>query len=222
MRKEILVAGFACLSLIAGAQSNPSNGQDSTNSNHKVVAPRDSATGQASGKREVLAPRDAASGQASGKMSSESAGQAPAVRESPTKASSGLRESPSKASLGKTSATDDWSAQRESPTKQTGKTAAAEANGAGNAGRESSAASVSEVVVTKPGEKGRVAAGDVDGDGKADAASGPRQSTGQNAAINNSHSNVKDAKDTASGQATGKRQYAPVKFQKEAAPAPKQ
>lgn len=222
MRREILVAGFACLSLIAGAQSNQSSGQNSTD-NKKIVAPRDAATGQASGKKEVSGGRDATSGHASGKMSNDGAVQAPAVRESPTKASTGLRESPSKASLGKTSAVDTASGLRESPTRQTTKTSVADTDGDGHADRESSAPSVSEVVVTKPSEKGRVAAGDVNGDGRADVANGPRQSTGQNAAINTSHSNIKNAKDTATGQASGKRQYEPVKLQKEAAPAnPKQ
>ena len=169
------------MSLIAAAQSNPPGEQKSTDSNKKIVT-----------------PRDAASGQASGKMSNGGAEQAPALRESPTKPSSNLRESPSKASLGKTSVADT--------------------NGDGQANRESSAASVSEIVVTKPSDK-RVAAGDVNGDGRADVANGPRQSTSQDGAINTSHSNIKNTKDTATGQATGKRQYAPVELQKEAAPA---
>jgi Type VI secretion system effector, Hcp len=48
MRKEILVVGFACLSLIAAAQSNGTSGQSSNAS--KSVAPRDSSSGHASGK----------------------------------------------------------------------------------------------------------------------------------------------------------------------------
>jgi len=176
----------------------------------------------------IKSPRDLATGQASGKVSSEGADQAPAVRESPTKASTCLRESPSKSSLGKSaSAADASSGLRESPSKaSTGKTAVvppAGTNAGGQANRESSAASVSEVVVTKPSEKGRVATGDVNGDGTADAASGPRQSTPQNAAVNTSHSNIKNGKDAATGQATGRRQYEPVKLQKGTPPAsPKQ
>jgi hypothetical protein len=101
----------------------------------------------------------------------------------------------------------------------------------GQSNRESSAASVSELVVTKPlvsktsaqddwqtpaktqttqtsdGSTNqwpsKVATGDVNGDGHADAA------------INNSHSNVKNSKDLATGQASEKRQHNPVTFQKE-------
>ncbi len=168
MRKEILVAGFACLSLIAAAQANPSSGHNSTDNTKKTAA-----------------PRDAASGQASGKTSNDGAGQARALRESPTKPSSNLRESPSKSSLGKTSVADT--------------------NGNGQADRESSAPSVSEIVVTKPSEK-RVAAGDVNGDGRADVANGPRQTTSQDGTINTSHSNSKNEKDAATSPATKKRQ----------------
>ena len=51
-----------------------------------------------------------------------------------------------------------------------------------------------------------VAAGDVNGDGKADRAPIGSQSSGAGAsvAINNSHSNIKSPRDLATGQASGK------------------
>ena len=83
------------------------------------------------------------------------------VRESPSKASTGLRESPTKASTG----------LRESPTKQST----------------------------------RVTAGDVNGDGKADKNIGSQSSgSGAGVAINNSHSNIKSPRDSATGHASGK------------------
>ena len=81
----------------------------------------------------------------------------------------------------------------------------------------------------------RVATGDVNGDGKADAAAPSSgkpatgqptsgQPTGQNAAINTSHSNIKSPRDAASGQASGKRAQPPAPSSKDqnAPPAPKQ
>ena len=80
MNKKILIAGFACFSMIAVAQS--SGNKDQSASTTKDVKPRDVATGQASGKTvnkpagspavlnssdQVTAPRDMATGQASGK-----------------------------------------------------------------------------------------------------------------------------------------------------------
>ncbi len=57
----------------------------------------------------------------------------------------------------------------------------------------------------------RVATGDVNGDGKADAA------------INNSHSNIKNSKDAASGQASGKRMHGDITVTKSTdAASPKQ
>ena len=60
------------------------------------------------------------------------------------------------------------------------------------------------------GGQTRVATGDVNGDGKADAA------------INNSHSNIKNSKDAATGQTSGKRQHADNSINKESDAAPKQ
>src|SRR5262245_2970716 len=126
MKKTILIAGFACFSLIATAQSNQSNGQAASAQDAK---PRDLATGQASGKRQYqpitirkatddssVSAREAQSGQASGKLSSSQ----PAITEnkktmSPngqTDASvsgsqgAAVRESPTLPSKGKTQVTD--------------------------------------------------------------------------------------------------------------------
>jgi hypothetical protein len=66
-----------------------------------------------------------------------------------------------------------------------------------------------------------VSVGDVNGDGKADkAATSQSNPSGQNAAINNSHSNIKSPRDVATGQSSGKRQYQPVSVSKESDAAP--
>ncbi len=163
MNKKILIAGFACLSMIAVAQS--SGNKDQSASTTKDVKPRDVATGQASGKTvnkpagspavlnssdQVTAPRDMATGQASGKRQYQPMIIRKVTEDDPNAA----REAQSPKATGKTTAQDDW----HMPSK--GQT--------------------------------RVATGDVNGDGKADAA------------INNSHWNIKNGKDVATGQASGK------------------
>jgi|GEM_PF-2663745 len=75
MNSKILVVGFACLSVVAVAQSSGSKDQAPKTS--QVSTPRDAASGQASGKRSnkaenstapaVATPRDAQSGMATGK-----------------------------------------------------------------------------------------------------------------------------------------------------------
>jgi len=189
MRKEILTAGFACLSLIAAAQSSGNSSQSSSAT--RVSSPRDIATGQASGKREsstpsvsevsVKSPSSANQRVATGDVNGDGSPDVAAnpgvtVRESPTKASSGLRESPSKPS----------SAVRESPTKA-------------STGR--CATSGSETLRTS----------DCD---DTDQASSSQSGSNQNATINTTRSNIK-SKDAATGQASGKRQYEPVRIQKQ-------
>src|SRR2546427_160608 len=62
----------------------------------------------------------------------------------------------------------------------------------------------------------RVAVGDVNGDGKADVtANGSAHASGQNAVINNSHSNIKNSREIMTGQASGKRQHQPLTVSKE-------
>ncbi len=206
MKSKILIAALACASAAVFAQSSAP-----VTSNAKETKPRDLATGQASGKivsqpagsnaslnssssDKVTAPRDIATGQASGKRQYH-----PVI----------IRK-----------VTDEDAAPSKGP----------QASGS-QSNRESSAASVSEIVVTKPSASkttaqddwqtpartqttqtsdgstnqwpSKVATGDVNGDGHADAA------------INNSHSNIKNSKDLATGQASGKRQHNPVTFQKE-------
>ncbi len=148
MKSKILVLGFACLSLVAVAQSNEKQSKEKQNQPAAAVkSPRDIATGQASGRamsdqkvvHRDLAARDAQSGKATGKKMAQ----------------------------------DDWHQQR-------------------------------------------VAVGDVNGDGKADVtANGSAHASGQNAVINNSHSNIKNQRDMATGQASGKRQHQPLTVSKE-------
>jgi hypothetical protein len=84
MKKTILIAGFACLSMVAVAQSTsdkkaavaaakqPARGVSSPTGADKTVAPRDIASGQASGKvavsHEIKSPRDSSTGMASGRV----------------------------------------------------------------------------------------------------------------------------------------------------------
>lgn len=70
----------------------------------------------------------------------------------------------------------------------------------------------------------RVAAGDVNGDGKADVAApkNPGQANLQNTAASSTSSDVKSPRDLATGQASGKRQHEPVTVTKETAAKPKQ
>lgn len=163
MKNKILVAALACLSVAAVAQQSASEQKPSPKTS-TAAAPRDAATGKATGK--TMAHDD------------WHASQGTMVRESPSKSSLGVRESPSKAST----------MVRESPTKH-------------SAG---------------------ISAGDVNGDGMADKiASGHSNGSGQNAAINNSHSNIKSPRDSASGQASGKRQHQPVSVTKVSEDTPK-
>src|SRR6266576_2910685 len=140
MKSKILVLGFACLSLVAVAQSNEKQSKEKQNQPAAAVkSPRDIATGQASGRamsdqkvvHRDLAARDAQSGKATGKKMAQ----------------------------------DDWHQQR-------------------------------------------VAVGDV-------TASGSAHASGQNAVINTSHSNIKNQRDMATGQASGKRQHQPMTVSKE-------
>lgn len=203
MNNRILVVAFACVSAFAAAQSDTSKGQNNNPpaSAAKGVPHRDLATrsdkivGQPAGSHaalnsssDVTAPRDLATGQASGKRQHEPV------------------------TIGK--ASDD---NRQSS-------------------RESSAPSVSEIVVTKPGDRkttaqddwqapaktqspqtgdgstnqwpSKVATGDVNGDGRADVA------------LKNGGSDVTKSRDLATGQATGKRQHQPMTVQKEVGTSP--
>src|SRR5438874_807577 len=76
MKSKILVLGFACLSLVAVAQSNEKQSKEKQNQPAAAVkSPRDIATGQASGRamsdqkvvNRDLAARDAHSGKATDK-----------------------------------------------------------------------------------------------------------------------------------------------------------
>jgi FG-GAP repeat protein len=202
MKNRILVVAFACVSTFAAGQSDASKGQNNNPpaSAAKGVPHRDLATrsdkivSQPAGSNatlnsssDVTAPRDLATGQASGKRQHEPV------------------------TINKA---NDNSSQ---------------------SSRESSAPSVSEVVVTKPGDRkttaqddwqtpaktqapqtsdgstnqwpSKVATGDVNGDGKADVT------------LSNG-SNVTKSRDLATGQASGKRQHEPVTVQKEVGTTP--
>ncbi len=190
MNKKILIAGFACLSMIAVAQS--SGNKDQSASAPKDAKPRDVATGQASGKSmsqptgspaalnssdQAAAPRDMATGQATGKRQYQPIIIRKVTEDDPNAA----REAQSPKATGKTAAHDDWHATTKTSNASVSPAAV---NQDGTAVRESP---------TLPSKgQTRVATGDVNGDGKAEAA------------INNSHSNIKNGRDVATGQASGK------------------
>lgn len=91
MNNKILVVGFACLSVVAAAQSNEKKEQPSSSST--VVSPRDTASGQASGKRMHkpmtirkeydAAGREASTGKATGKTMAQDDWQATSVSSAP-------------------------------------------------------------------------------------------------------------------------------------------
>lgn len=150
MKSRILVASLACLSVIAAAQQSEKK-TDSASKSNEVKAPRDLATGQASGRRMNQQPqsdaaqpgaaaREAQSGQASGKTAAQDDwsprsnvnGTGAQMKNVSTADGNGdqtaVRESPSKASTG----------LRESPSKASlGKTAVADVDADGAADKSS-------------------------------------------------------------------------------------
>jgi FG-GAP repeat len=174
MKNNILIAALACASVAAFAQS--SNSAQSSSTSSKTVSQPAGSNASLNSSDKTAAPRDVATGQASGK-------------------------------------------------RQHQPVTAPQTN-SGQSDRESSAPSVSEVVVTKPsgnksaqdhwdspamtqtgngstGQQPRVATGDVNGDGRADVA------------ISQSPSNGTSPKDSATGHASGKRQHDPLTIKKE-------
>ena len=107
MKRAILIAGLACFSVVAVAQSATNNDQAASSS--KVSSPRDMATGQASGKRESPSlpskgKTQVAAGDVNGDGKAAVAGSADvkSPRDLATGQASGKRESPSLPSKGKT------------------------------------------------------------------------------------------------------------------------
>ena len=221
MTKKILMAGFACWSVLAVAQASGS--KDQAASTAKDAHPKEVASGQASGR--AVAPKDLSSGHSSGKAAQPAGSTAvindpaasqpvQAPRDIATGQSSGKRQyqpvtmktvsddvapaAPSSNAKGKT-AQDDWTAPA-------ARVAKGDVNGDGKADVAATASSSSS---SSSNGQARVAAGDVNGDGKADAT------------INTSHSNIKNAKDAASGQTSGKRQHDVVVTKSTDAASPK-
>jgi len=202
MNKKILIAGFACLSVIAVAQSNGTKDQSASTAQTKDAHPRDVATGQASGK---TMSKPAGSQSVLNSSDSASSGQVTAPRDLATGQASGKRQYQPVVIMKVQDKATPVAIEQQSP-KATGKTSVspADVNQNGATDRESPSTSHPK------GVQARVATGDVNGDGKADAA------------INNSHSNIKNSKDVATGQTSGKRQHGDISITKEAsAPAQK-
>lgn len=166
MNNKILVVGLACLSAVAMGQSDANK--------EKAKATDKPATTVSGDPHEVVAPRDAATGQASGKRMHK-----PIT----VTAEVGVEAPTASKEVSKKSASDDWQAP---------------------------AAKTSQPKITE--NQKRVAAGDVNGDGKADAATpkNPGQPTLQNTAATSAASEVKSPRDVASGQASGRRAPQPI------------
>jgi len=215
MTKKILIAGFACLSLMVMAQASGSKDQAASVS--KDQHPKEVASGQASGK--TVAPMKLTSAQPTitdnNKTASKPAG-SPAVLNSSDAAASEQVKAPRDLATGqasgkrqyqpviirKVSADEGMTAREQQSPKATGKTAQDDWQ---------TPATVKTSAPANSNGQTRVATGDVNGDGKADAA------------INNSHSNIKNSKDAASGQASGKRMHSDITVTKSTdAASPKQ
>src|SRR6267154_5256788 len=108
MTNKILIAGFACLSVIAVAQSSGSKDQSASAAERKDQHPKEVASGQASGK--TAAPRDIATGQASGKRQHQPV----VIMKVQDKATPLAIEQQSPKATGKVMASDDWQATAKS------------------------------------------------------------------------------------------------------------
>jgi hypothetical protein len=174
MKTKLLVAGFASLSLFAAAQAQ-------SNTDKKQQAP--------AAAHEVKAPRDAASGQASGRRMNQKAESDGVIHRDIA-----AREASSGQATGRTAVVD-----QAGPKLQV---VSGDVDGDGSADQK-----------TRPNynvknqTKARVAAGDVNGDGV--------DASAQAGADAGAKHEIKSPRDVATGQASGKRQHAPVKFQKE-------
>lgn len=171
-----------------------------------AVGQSNGSQNQASSPSEVKAPRDAASGQSSGKRMHK-----PLV----FKQDATAREAATGKATGKTMAHDDWQARTAKSSDTKGQSVSTgDVNQDGAAGRSK----------TAPSSTGqtRVATGDLNGDGRADVAAtkSSGHATEQNAVINNSHSNIKNARDASTGQAS-KRQHSGLTVVKDSDKAPK-
>jgi hypothetical protein len=190
MKKTLLIAGIASLSLFAAAQTQSSaDKKQQPAATHEVKSPRDLATGQASGKMKAegngvihrdLAAREATSGQASGKTAVvDQAGPKLQVVSGDVD--------------GDGAADGKIRPQYDVKNQTKARVAAGDVNGDGES-------KVKATYDVKSQNKARVAAGDVNGDGV-------------DASVQHE---VKSPRDIATGQASGKRQHEPVKIQKEA------
>jgi FG-GAP repeat len=215
MKKKILIAGFACLSVMAVAQSAGTKDQSASAAQTKDQHPKEVASGQASGK--TVAPKltSAQPTITDNKKTSQPAGsqavlnsndsaaseQVKAPRDLATGQASGKRQY-APVIIRKVSDDEGMAAREQQSPKATGKTAQDD--------WQTPAAKTSNGAPASSGGQTRVATGDVNGDGKADAA------------INNSHSNIKNSKDAATAQTTGKRQHSDITITKQSDAAPQQ
>ena len=212
MTKKILIAGFACWSVLAVAQASGSKDQAASAAQKEDQHPKEVATGKATGGKAV--PRDISTGQSSGKAASQPAGsqavlnsgdaaaseQVKAPRDLATGQASGKRQY-APVIIRKVSDDESMAAREQQSPKATGKSAQDDWQ---------TPAAAKTSAPASPNGQARVATGDVNGDGKADAA------------INNSHSNIKNSKDAATGQASGKRVHDDITITKHSDKAPQQ
>ena len=201
MNTKLLIAGFASLSLFAAAQTqSDADKKQQPAVTHEVKSPRDLAWGQASGRKlnqkaesdgvihRDLAAREAATGQASGRTAVVD-GSGPKLQ-----VVSGDVD-------GDGSAEQKNRPQYDVKNMTKARVAAGDVNGDGES-------KIKATYDVKSQNKARVAAGDVNGDGV-----NASEQAGADAAAKHE---VKSPRDVATGQASGKRQHAPVKSQSDA------
>jgi len=144
MNTKLLVVGFVSLSLFAAAQSQTEKKKDAPKATHEVTSPRDSATGQATGRSSNTQPGDKA----------------------PVHRDIAAREASTGQASGKTMASDDWHQQKAASTDGTPQVKPVSATST-DANAKTSGYDVKKQTAA------RVAAGDVNGDGVDEATASP-------------------------------------------------
>jgi type VI protein secretion system component Hcp len=229
MNTKILIAALAGLSLVAAAQSQTDK-QEAKPSTTQTQSPRDTASGQATGRLEQknlvhrdLAARDVASGHATGKKSAQDDWEQTAA-----KPASGSDTKPSHVAVGDVNG-DGHADVAVSSKNSAHATEAAASTTAGSAkvqgprdvasGQATGKRQHQPITITKEVDKAstRVATGDVNGDGAPDVAASRNSAHATESATStaSASSNVQGSRDAASGQMTGKRQHQPMTVRKE-------
>ena len=195
MKKKVLLAALAGMSLLAAAQTQSNDNKNTAKPTMNGATARETGSGQASGRATVhlatqgvvhrdLAAREASSGMATGKTAvADMDGDGQADRSVKT------------------------GYNVKSQTKS--RVAAGDVNGDGTADRTAGSG-----YNVKNQTGARVAAGDVNGDGTADVTSSSSANGSAKSAAAGGQTGVKSPRDASSGMPTGKRQHQPMTISK--------